>query len=69
MGFFRRLPVSLFGIAHGRKQRFDPPLHADPAPDLMQDGQEEVFSHRAVDLGLTRDPPAMGPADPAVERR
>lgn len=37
------------------------PLWADPAPDLIQDGQEEVFSHRAVELGLDFDPPAMDP--------
>lgn len=38
-----------------------PPLHEDPAPDLLQDGQEEVFSHAAVERGLVQDPLALGP--------
>lgn len=37
-------------------------LWEDPAPDLLQDGQEEVFSHRAVELGLDHDPLALPPA-------
>lgn len=41
----------------------EPPLYEDPAPDLLQDGQEEVFSHRAVERGLTQDPRALGPDD------
>ncbi|CAN7619078.1 hypothetical protein LJR164_004557 [Phenylobacterium sp. LjRoot164] len=36
-------------------------LWEDPAPDLLQDGQEEVFSRRAVELGLDYDPPALPP--------
>lgn len=35
----------------------------DPAePELMDDGQEEVFSHTAVELGLVKDPTALDPA-------
>lgn len=40
----------------------DPPLYDDPGPDLLQDGQEEVFSHTAVERGLAHDPRAIGPA-------
>ena len=29
--------------------------------ELMEDGQEEVFSRTAVEHGLIRDPPAIGP--------
>ena len=39
----------------------EPPLYEDPAPDLLQDGQEEVFSHAAVERGLAQDPRALGP--------
>lgn len=39
----------------------EPPLYDDPAPDLLQDGQEEVFSHAAVERGLAQDPRALGP--------
>lgn len=31
------------------------------ASELLNDGQEEVFSHTAVERGLTRDPLAMDP--------
>lgn len=41
----------------------EPPLYDDPAPDLLQDGQEEVFSHKAVERGLIQDPRALGPDD------
>ena len=43
--------------------------HAPPAPvdegdaEVLDDGQEEVFSHRAVERGLTKDPKALGPDD------
>lgn len=40
----------------------EPPLYEDPAPDLLQDGQEEVFSHKAVERGLAQDPRAIGPS-------
>lgn len=31
--------------------------------DVLDDGQEEVFSHSAVEAGLTKDPKALGPED------
>jgi CRP-like cAMP-binding protein len=31
--------------------------------ELLEDGQEEVFSHTAVDLGLVKDPRALDPID------
>ncbi|HEY9236235.1 MULTISPECIES: hypothetical protein [Phenylobacterium] len=43
------------------KPKPPPPLYEDPGPDLLQDGQEEVFSHKAVERGLTHDPRALGP--------
>lgn len=40
----------------------------DPAADdatvqgeLLDDGQEEVFAYSAIDCGIVRDPPALGP--------
>jgi hypothetical protein len=30
-------------------------------PELLEDGQEEVFSRTAVERGLIEDPKAMGP--------
>jgi hypothetical protein len=40
---------------------------ADPTPDkpaeLLEDGQEEVFSRTAVEHGFVKDPNAMGPVD------
>ena len=32
-------------------------------PELLEDGQEEVFSHTAVERGEVYDPPALGPFD------
>ena len=32
-------------------------------PELLEDGQEEVFSHTAVERGSVYDPPALGPFD------
>jgi hypothetical protein len=32
--------------------------------ELLEDGQEEVFSKTAVERGLVKDPNAMGPDDP-----
>lgn len=32
-------------------------------PELIDDGQEEVFAHSAVERGLVDDPKALGPAD------
>ncbi len=44
----------------------DPPLSdasIDPSePELMDDGQEEAFSHTAVERGLVKDPTALDPA-------
>ncbi len=31
--------------------------------ELLDDGQEEVFSYSAVERGLVEDPKALGPAD------
>jgi len=32
-------------------------------PELLDDGQEEVFAYSAVERGLVEDPKALGPAD------
>ena len=37
-------------------------LVEDAGPELLADGQEEVFSYSAVERGLVRDPLAMDPA-------
>ena len=37
------------------------PEPPDTAEELLEDGQEEVFSHTAVDLGLVKDPRALDP--------
>lgn len=40
------------------------PAPSDPADgDVLDDGQEEVFSHSAVERGLVEDPKALGPED------
>ena len=47
------------------------PSPADPAPapsdpadaDVLDDGQEEVFSRHAVERGLVEDPKALSPED------
>jgi hypothetical protein len=31
-------------------------------PEVMDDGQEEVFSHTAIERGLVKDPLALDPA-------
>ena len=44
-----------------------PPPPEGPIPDaggeLLDDGQEEVFSRSAVEAGLVADPKALGPED------
>lgn len=45
---------------------------ASPRPDkpeLLEDGQEEVFSRTAVARGLVKDPKALGDEDGDVEAR
>ena len=37
--------------------------HVGTDPELLADGQEEVFSWTAVERGIVKDPPAMGPVD------
>jgi hypothetical protein len=32
-------------------------------PELLEDGQEEVFSRTAVEHGMAKDPRAIGPED------
>jgi len=34
--------------------------------EVLDDGQEEVFSRRAVELGMIEDPKALGPEDVAA---
>lgn len=36
---------------------------AEPDPELLDDGQEEVFSRSAVEAGQVADPKALGPED------
>jgi hypothetical protein len=35
-----------------------------PDPELLEDGQEEVFSRTAVEHGIVKDPRAIGPENP-----
>jgi hypothetical protein len=41
------------------------PCAGDPAGDceIVDDGQEEVFSRTAIEKGLVKDPKALGPED------
>lgn len=41
----------------------DPDPNATPGPELLDDGQEEVFSRSAVEAGQVTDPKALGPED------
>jgi len=34
-----------------------------PTGEVVDDGQEEVFSHTAVERGLVKDPKALDPQD------
>src|SRR5206468_11173 len=55
------------GASHPDSQQASPPPAAAPDADseVLDDGQEEVFSHSAVERGLTKDPKALGPEDVA----
>lgn len=46
-----------------RESTVGPPPEPGEAPELLEDGQEEVFSWTAVEHGCVKDPPAMGPVD------
>lgn len=39
------------------------PPASDADPELLDDGQEEVFSRSAVEAGQVADPKALGPED------
>jgi hypothetical protein len=41
---------------------------AEADAEVLDDGQEEVFSPSAVERGLTKDPKALGPEDLAAHQ-
>lgn len=56
-------------MSQPRDPRPRPPPPPSPAsapdadPEILDDGQEEVFSRRAVEAGDVADPKALGPED------
>jgi hypothetical protein len=50
-----------------QRQTPEPPEPNIPDPELLEDGQEEVFSRTAVEHGIVKDPRAIGPEDPDAD--
>lgn len=46
----------------------DATVPEDKLRELLEDGQEEVFSRTAVEHGVLKDPNAMGPVDDEMEK-
>ena len=62
-----RTPANLQDNYTGPPQPTGPPAgNKEAGREVLDDGQEEVFSRRAVELGMIEDPTGLGPEDVAA---